>query len=92
MNTFSQLPAVKMYSKNGAAGKIFGPSYFDPTLVISKMLLKFLTLNLEFEKVFLGHNLFSQYVKTIFETKYRNFANVLPFDNGLCVVFLGLRN
>ena len=33
LNTFSQLPAVKKYSKNGAAGKILGPSYFDPALV-----------------------------------------------------------
>ena len=32
MNTFSQLPAVKKYSKNGAAVKFFGPSYFDPAL------------------------------------------------------------
>ena len=32
MNTFSQLPAVKKYSKNGAGGKFFGPSYFDPAL------------------------------------------------------------
>ena len=32
LNIFSQLPAVKKYSKNGAAGKFFGPSYFDPTL------------------------------------------------------------
>ena len=28
LNTFSQLLAVKKYSKNGAAGKFFGPSYF----------------------------------------------------------------
>ena len=33
MNTFSQLPAEKKYSKNGAAGKFFGPSYFDPALI-----------------------------------------------------------
>ena len=33
LNTFSQRPAVKKYSKNGAAGKFFGPSYFDPALV-----------------------------------------------------------
>ena len=33
LNTFSQLPAVKKYSKNGAAGKIFGPSYFDLALM-----------------------------------------------------------
>ena len=33
LNTFSQLPAVKKYSKNGAAGKFLGPSYFDPALV-----------------------------------------------------------
>jgi len=33
LNTFSQLPAVKKYSKNIAAGKFFGPSYFDPALV-----------------------------------------------------------
>ena len=32
LNAFSQLPAVKKYSKNGAAGKFFGPSYFDPAL------------------------------------------------------------
>ena len=32
LNTFSQLPAVKKYSKNGAAGKIFGPSYFNLAL------------------------------------------------------------
>ena len=32
LNTFSQLPAAKKYSKNGAAGKDFGPSYFDPAL------------------------------------------------------------
>jgi hypothetical protein len=33
LNTFSQLPAVKKYSKTGAAGKFFGPSYFDRALV-----------------------------------------------------------
>ena len=33
LNTFSQLPAVKKYSKNGAAGQFFGPSYFDPALM-----------------------------------------------------------
>ena len=33
LNTFIQLAAEKKYSKNGAAGKIFGPSYFDPALV-----------------------------------------------------------
>ena len=27
LNTFSQLPAVKKYSKNGAAGNFFDPSY-----------------------------------------------------------------
>ena len=26
LNTFSQLPAVKKYSKNGAARKFFGPT------------------------------------------------------------------
>jgi len=25
--------AVKKYSKNGAAGKFFGPSYFDQALI-----------------------------------------------------------
>ena len=34
LNAFSQLPAVKKDSKNGAAGKIFCPSYFDPALDI----------------------------------------------------------
>ena len=29
----TQLPAVKKYSKNDAAGKFFGPSYFDSALV-----------------------------------------------------------
>ena len=32
LNTFSQLPAVKKYSKNGAARKFLGPSYFDLAL------------------------------------------------------------
>ena len=32
LNTFSQLPAAKKYSKTGAAVKFFGPSYFDPAL------------------------------------------------------------
>jgi hypothetical protein len=31
-NPFSQLPAVKKNSKNGAARTFFGPSYFDPAL------------------------------------------------------------
>ena len=30
---FLQLGAEKKYSKNGAAGKFFGPSYFDPALI-----------------------------------------------------------
>ena len=33
MNPFSQLPAVKKDSKNGAARKFFGPSYFVTALV-----------------------------------------------------------
>jgi hypothetical protein len=33
LNPFSQLPAVKK-EKNGAARKLFGPSYFDLVLVI----------------------------------------------------------
>ena len=33
LNTFSQLPAVKKYQKNGAVGKFLGPSYFEPALV-----------------------------------------------------------
>jgi hypothetical protein len=33
LNPFSQLPAVKKDSKNGAAGKCFGPSYFVTALV-----------------------------------------------------------
>ena len=32
LNTYSQLPAVKKYSINGAAGKIFGPYYFVTAL------------------------------------------------------------
>ena len=32
LNTFYQLPAVKKYSKNGEAGKFFGPPYYDPAL------------------------------------------------------------
>ena len=34
LNTFLQLAAEKKYSKNGAAGKNFGLSYFDPALVL----------------------------------------------------------
>ena len=33
MNPFSQLPAVERDSKNGAARKSFGPSYFVTALV-----------------------------------------------------------
>ena len=32
LNPFSQLPAVKEDSENGAAGKFFGPSYFVTAL------------------------------------------------------------
>ena len=32
MNPFLQLAAEKEDSKNGAARKVFDPSYFDPTL------------------------------------------------------------
>ena len=35
LNTSSQLPAVKKYSKNGAAGKLFGPSCFDPAFLFT---------------------------------------------------------
>ena len=30
------MPAVKWYSKTGAAGTFFGPSYFDPALKNSR--------------------------------------------------------
>ena len=33
LNTFLQLAAEKKYSKNGAAGKFFGPSYFVTALM-----------------------------------------------------------
>jgi hypothetical protein len=33
MNAFSQLLAVKKDSKNGAARKLFGPSYFVTALI-----------------------------------------------------------
>jgi hypothetical protein len=32
LNPFSQLPSVKKDSKNGAARKFFGPSYFVTAL------------------------------------------------------------
>ena len=32
MNNFLHLAAENKYSKNGAARKLFGPSYFDPAL------------------------------------------------------------
>ena len=35
LNTFSQMPAAKKYSKNGADGKFLDPSYFDPALGIA---------------------------------------------------------
>ena len=41
LNNISQLPAVIKYSKNGAAGNFFGPSYFDPALVMWKNLFVF---------------------------------------------------
>jgi hypothetical protein len=33
LNPFSQLPAVKKNSKNGAGRNFFGPSYFEQALV-----------------------------------------------------------
>ena len=38
-NTFLQLAAEKKYSKNGATGKFFGPSYFMMALVGKKGLI-----------------------------------------------------
>jgi hypothetical protein len=35
LNTFLQLAAEKKYSKNGAAGNFFGPSYFVTALEVS---------------------------------------------------------
>ena len=35
LNTFLQLAAEKKYSKNGAAGNFFGPSYFVTALVLN---------------------------------------------------------
>ena len=47
LNPFLQLAAEKKGSKNGAARKFFGPSYFDPTLgehiyALKNMLIMFL--------------------------------------------------
>ena len=36
LNLFSQLSAVKNYSKMGAARKFFGPSYFVTALTLSE--------------------------------------------------------
>ena len=33
LNPFSQMPAINKVSKNRAARKFFGASYFDPALV-----------------------------------------------------------
>ena len=38
LNPFSQLPAVKKDSRNVAARKFFGPSYFDPALATDLVL------------------------------------------------------
>ena len=40
LNTFLQLAAEKMYSKNSAAGKFFGPSYFVMALDALNLLNK----------------------------------------------------
>ena len=40
LNTFSQLLAVKKYSKTGAAGIFFGCSYFDPALDLLKSICR----------------------------------------------------
>ena len=39
LNPFSQLPAVKKDSKNGAARKFFGPSYFVMALEVPDTML-----------------------------------------------------
>jgi hypothetical protein len=40
LNTFLQQAAEKKYSKNGAAGKFFGPSYFVTALANDLCLTK----------------------------------------------------
>ena len=42
VNTFLQLAAAKKYSKNGAAGNFFGPSYFVTALV--RLMLRYIKL------------------------------------------------
>jgi hypothetical protein len=44
LNSFSQLPAVKKDSKNGAARTFFGPSYFDPALTTELQKVLYLPL------------------------------------------------
>ena len=41
LNTFLQLAAEKKYSKNGAAGNFFGPSYFVMALPCSSEICSF---------------------------------------------------
>ena len=41
LSPFLHLVAVKKDSKNGAARKVFGPSYFDPALVGKCQILAF---------------------------------------------------
>ena len=47
LNPFLLLAAEKKDSKNGAARKFFGPSYFDPTLLAFWLLSLFIDINTE---------------------------------------------
>ena len=61
--SFSQLPAVKKDTENGAPGNFFGPSYFVTALVIEKKLLKFEAEGREFAKSLISLEQFIQTVK-----------------------------
>ena len=41
LNTFLQLAAEKKYSKNGAAGNFFGPSYFVTVLAFFRFRIRY---------------------------------------------------
>jgi hypothetical protein len=60
LNLFLQRAAEKKYSKNGAARKFFGPSYFDPTLGIF-LILTYVKFSLVFDKLWINNNILECY-------------------------------
>ena len=86
LNTFLQLAAEKKYSKNGAAGNFFGPSYFVTALDETQKpgnhtfsTQAFCKQSNRINSQFLSENLFLQMIQSIMNTFFFPFLFILHF-------------